>query len=64
MNISYALVSSNIVDLNDSLVLSIDLLYIGTFIGLCGGILIWCIIIYFKYKRKQIAKLDPIIQYI
>ena len=33
--------------------LSIDLFYIGTFIGLAGGSLCACIIIYFKYKKRK-----------
>jgi len=33
--------------------LSIDLFYIGTFIGLLGGSLCACIIIYSKYKKKK-----------
>ena len=32
---------------------SIDLFYIGTFIGLAGGSLCACIIIYFKYKKRK-----------
>jgi heme/copper-type cytochrome/quinol oxidase subunit 1 len=32
---------------------SIDLFYIGTFIGLAGGLLCACVIVYFKYKKKK-----------
>ena len=31
-----------------------DLFYIGTGIGLAGGILCWCVIAYFKYKKKKL----------
>lgn len=34
---------------------SIDLFYIGTFIGLAGGFLCACVIVYFKYKKKKMA---------
>jgi hypothetical protein len=34
---------------------SIDLFYIGTFIGLAGGLLYACVIVYFKYKKKKMA---------
>jgi hypothetical protein len=32
---------------------SIDLFYIGTFIGLAGGTLCGCIIVYYKYQKKK-----------
>ena len=32
---------------------SIDIFYIGTFIGLAWGILSWCVICYFKYKNRK-----------
>ena len=32
---------------------SIDIFYIGTFIGLAWGILSWCVIWYFKYKKRK-----------
>lgn len=32
---------------------SIDLFYIGTFIGLAGGSLCGCIIVYYKYQKKK-----------
>ena len=64
MNHSYELVLPNIITHNDSFVLSIDILYVGTFIGLSGGVLTCCVISYFKYKKKHMSKLDPIIQYI
>jgi heme/copper-type cytochrome/quinol oxidase subunit 1 len=32
---------------------SIDLFYIGTFIGLAGGLLCACVIVYFKYKKRK-----------
>lgn len=33
--------------------LAFDLFYIGTFIGLAWGILTWCVICYFKYKKRK-----------
>lgn len=30
-----------------------DLFYIGTGIGLAGGLLCACVIVYFKYKRRK-----------
>ena len=32
---------------------SIDLFYIETFIGLAGGTLCGCVIMYYKYKKKK-----------
>ena len=32
---------------------SIDIFYIGTFIGLAGGLLCACVIVYFKYKKRK-----------
>jgi len=32
---------------------SIDIFYIGTFIGLAGGTLCGCIIAYYKYQKKK-----------
>jgi hypothetical protein len=34
---------------------SIDLFYIGTFIGLAGGFLCACIIAHYKYRKKKMA---------
>lgn len=30
-----------------------NLFYIGTGIGLAGGLLTWCVIAYFKYQKKK-----------
>lgn len=30
-----------------------ELFYIGTGIGLAGGLLCWCVIVYFKYKKRK-----------
>jgi hypothetical protein len=32
---------------------SIDIFYIGTFIGLAGGTLCGCVIMYYKHKKKK-----------
>lgn len=37
--------------------LSIDIFYIGTFIGLCGGFITMCILCYFKYKKMELDTL-------
>ena len=34
--------------------LSIDIFYIGTFIGLSGGFLSMCIIAFYKYKKRKL----------
>jgi ABC-type nitrate/sulfonate/bicarbonate transport system permease component len=41
---------------------SIDLFYIGTFIGLAGGILCACVIVYFKYKKRKMELVSPRIE--
>ena len=50
---------SSISNIDQQIANSIDLLYIGTFIGLAWGILIWCVICCFKYKKLQ-RELDSI----
>ena len=54
MNISEARdLFSSITNLDRQITDSIDLLYIGTFIGLASGILCGCVIVYFKYQKKK-----------
>jgi len=53
MNISetqdlFSSISSNRTQVNPD-----DLFYIGTGIGLAGGLLCWCVIVYFKYKKRK-----------
>ena len=53
MNISetqdlFSSISSNRSQVNPD-----DLFYIGTGIGLAGGLLCACVIVYFKYKKKS-----------
>lgn len=50
---------SSISNIDRQIANSIDLLYIGTFIGLAWGSLIWCVICYFKYRKRKM-ELDSI----
>ena len=45
---------SAIDNIDQQITASIDLFYIGTFIGLAGGTLCGCIIVYYKYQKKKV----------
>lgn len=53
MNISEAQYLFSSISHNKPYVSSDDLFYIGTGIGLAGGLLTWCVIAYFKYQKKK-----------
>ncbi len=53
MNISEAQYLFSSIDINRQQVNEDDLFYIGTGIGLAGGLLSACVIVYFKYKKRK-----------
>jgi len=53
MNISDTNYLFSSISNNKPYVNSDDLFYIGTGIGLAGGLLCACVIVYFKYKRRK-----------
>jgi hypothetical protein len=59
MNISENQHLFSSIGVDQQITASIDLFYIGTFIGLAGGILCACVIAYFKYKKRQMELVSP-----
>lgn len=54
MNSSDLFILPSFIDKLNTRNLSIDIFYIGTFIGLSGGFLIMCIIGFYKYKKRKL----------
>lgn len=53
MNISEARYIFSSINHNKAYIDSDDIFYIGTGIGLAGGLLTSCVIVYFKYQKKK-----------
>ena len=53
MNISENQHLFSSIGVDQQITASIDIFYIGTFIGLAGGTLCGCIIAYYKYQKKK-----------
>jgi hypothetical protein len=53
MNISTTQYLFSSINHNKPYIDSDNLFYIGTGIGLAGGLLTWCVIAYFKYQKKK-----------
>ena len=53
MNISETQYLFSSINHNKPYIDSDNLFYIGTGIGLAGGLLTWCVIAYFKYQKKK-----------
>ena len=53
MNISETRYLFSSINHNKPYIDSDNLFYIGTGIGLAGGLLTWCVIAYFKYQKKK-----------
>lgn len=60
MNSSDLFILPSFIDKLNTRNLSIDIFYIGTFIGLSGGFLSMCIIGFYKYKKRKL-KLESIV---
>ena len=54
MNSSDLFILPSFIDKLNTRNLSIDIFYIGTFIGLIGGFLSMCIIGVYKYKKRKL----------
>ena len=54
MNSSDLFILPSFIDKLNTRNLSIDIFYIGTFIGLIGGFLSMCIIAFYKYKKRKL----------
>jgi len=59
MNISENQHLFSSIGVDQQITASIDLFYIGTFIGLAGGILCACVIAYFEYKKRKMKLVSP-----
>ena len=60
MNNSDLFILPSFIDKLNTRNLSIDIFYIGTFIGLIGGFLSMCIIGVYKYKKRKLELVSPI----
>ena len=60
MNSSELFILPAFIDKLNTRNLSIDIFYIGTFIGLIGGFLSMCIIGFYKYKKRKLELVSPI----
>jgi hypothetical protein len=60
MNSSDLFILPSFIDKLNTRNLSIDIFYIGTFIGLSGGFLSMCIIGFYKYKKRKLKLESPI----
>jgi len=61
MNISESQHLFSSIGVEQQITASIDVFYIGSFIGLVGGILCGCVIIYFKYKNNTALTVEVIL---